>query len=166
MTISPDSASFIEKKRVENRLWRKSEFCGEKKLKHLVSLAADNRQGSTLARSRIASTALSLQGVLGPPVGPVPAPLPQEAPPTGSAILEPFEHTLHLFLASLSAGWSLEDSLMLWAPIDLGSYSRSGRTFFPGPSTPQSPSPVPARDERNVPLPSPCWVYHTTSQEG
>ncbi len=30
MTISPDSASFIEKKRVENRLWRKSEFLWRK----------------------------------------------------------------------------------------------------------------------------------------
>jgi hypothetical protein len=29
-TIFPDSASFIEKKRVENRLWRKVNFCGEK----------------------------------------------------------------------------------------------------------------------------------------
>jgi hypothetical protein len=25
-----DSATFLEKKRVENRLWRKSAFCGEK----------------------------------------------------------------------------------------------------------------------------------------
>jgi hypothetical protein len=31
MTISPYSASFIEKKRVENRLWRKSEFLWQKK---------------------------------------------------------------------------------------------------------------------------------------
>jgi hypothetical protein len=30
-SISPDSASFVEKKRVENRLWRKGEFCGENK---------------------------------------------------------------------------------------------------------------------------------------
>jgi hypothetical protein len=29
-TIFPDSVIFIEKKRVENRLWRKSAFCGEK----------------------------------------------------------------------------------------------------------------------------------------
>ena len=31
MLLSPDSASFIEKKRVENRLWRKSEFLWRKK---------------------------------------------------------------------------------------------------------------------------------------
>jgi hypothetical protein len=31
MTIFPDSASFIEKKRVENRLWRKSEFLWREK---------------------------------------------------------------------------------------------------------------------------------------
>jgi len=31
MMISPDSASFIEKKRVENRLWRKSKFLWRKK---------------------------------------------------------------------------------------------------------------------------------------
>ena len=29
-TIFLDSAAFIEKKRVENRLWRKSAFCSEK----------------------------------------------------------------------------------------------------------------------------------------
>ena len=29
-TIFPDSVVFIEKKRVENWLWRKSAFCGEK----------------------------------------------------------------------------------------------------------------------------------------
>jgi hypothetical protein len=29
-TIFLDSVIFIEKKRVENRLWRKSAFCGEK----------------------------------------------------------------------------------------------------------------------------------------
>jgi hypothetical protein len=29
-TIFSDSTIFIEKKRVENRLWRKSAFCGEK----------------------------------------------------------------------------------------------------------------------------------------
>ena len=29
-TIFPDSVIFIEKKRVENRVWRKSAFCGEK----------------------------------------------------------------------------------------------------------------------------------------
>ncbi len=33
MMISPDSASFVEKKRVENRLWRKSEFLWRKKNK-------------------------------------------------------------------------------------------------------------------------------------
>ncbi len=32
-TIFPDSAIFIEKKRVENRLWRKSEFLWRKKIK-------------------------------------------------------------------------------------------------------------------------------------
>ena len=31
MTIFPDSASFVEKKRLENRLWRKSEFLWRKK---------------------------------------------------------------------------------------------------------------------------------------
>ncbi len=35
-TIFPDSAIFIEKKRVENRLWRKSEFCGEKKYHNII----------------------------------------------------------------------------------------------------------------------------------
>jgi hypothetical protein len=29
-TIFPDSVIFIEKKRVENGVWRKSAFCGEK----------------------------------------------------------------------------------------------------------------------------------------
>ncbi len=29
-TIFPDSTTFIEKKRVENRWWRKNAFCGEK----------------------------------------------------------------------------------------------------------------------------------------
>jgi hypothetical protein len=40
-----DSATFIEKKRIENRMWRKSAFCGEKvnnagekKLIHPVNL--------------------------------------------------------------------------------------------------------------------------------
>jgi hypothetical protein len=30
LPIFPDSPIFIEKKRVENRFWRKSAFCGEK----------------------------------------------------------------------------------------------------------------------------------------
>jgi hypothetical protein len=36
MTISPDSASFIEKKRVENRLWRKSDFLWRKRNKTFI----------------------------------------------------------------------------------------------------------------------------------
>ena len=34
-TIFSDSAIFIEKKRVENRLWAKRKCCGQKKMHHL-----------------------------------------------------------------------------------------------------------------------------------
>jgi hypothetical protein len=36
-TIFPDSATFIEKKKIENRLWPKSEFLWPKKIKSLDS---------------------------------------------------------------------------------------------------------------------------------
>jgi hypothetical protein len=57
---------------------------------------------------------------------------------------------------------------MLWAPVDLCSYSRSGRTFFPGPRTPQSNSrdwaPTTVRSVTRAPSESPLSVYTSHGQ--
>ena len=42
-----------------------------------------------------------------------------------------------MFIASLAAGWSLSESISLWAPVHSGSFSASGKSFYPGPRTPQ-----------------------------
>ena len=67
----------------------------------------------------------------------LPLPVPEPAPVTPGALVT-FEHSSHMCMAALSAGWALPDALALWAPVHLGSFSASGRTFFPGPRTPQS----------------------------
>jgi hypothetical protein len=43
-------------------------------------------------------------------------------------------------LAAISSGWSVSESISLWSQTDLGHYSPSGRTFNPGPHTPQTPT--------------------------
>jgi hypothetical protein len=55
-------------------------------------------------------------------------------------ILQPFEHSTHMCLASMCAGWDLGESALMWARVQHGTFSPSGRTFFPGSRTPQSPS--------------------------
>jgi hypothetical protein len=51
-----------------------------------------------------------------------------------------FEHSSHMCLASISSGWSVSDSISLWSQTDLGHYSPSGKTFYLGPHTPQTPT--------------------------
>ncbi len=51
-TIFPDSAIFIEKKRVENRLWRKSEFLWRKK-----NISSSRTSGRQIASRSIPATA-------------------------------------------------------------------------------------------------------------
>ena len=60
------------------------------------------------------------------------------APRTGP--LQPLTSVSHLCTAALCAGWEISECVHMWARVDLGSFSHSGRTFLPGPRTPQSPT--------------------------
>ena len=94
---------------------------------------------ASLANTRCARLQALILGVIGGgPARDSPLPLPETAPVTPGALV-PFEHSSHMCMAALSAGWSLADALALWSPVHWGSFSASGRTFFPGPRTPQSP---------------------------
>ena len=80
-TIFPDSTIFIEKKRVENRLWRKSTFCGEKvknageKKMHHIRPSAGTRVPSPGCPASPATGRLHYQP------GPRPGRAPSTAPP-------------------------------------------------------------------------------------
>ena len=63
--------------------------------------------------------------------------IPMDPLPHHTACLQPFPHSSHMFLASLHAGWDLSEALALWSPVQLGSFSKHGKTFYPGPRTPQ-----------------------------
>ena len=117
----------------------------------------------TLAHARSTRLQASILGVIGgAPTRDLPLPVPETAPVTPGALV-PFEHSSHMCMAALSAGWSLHDALALWAPVHLGSFSTSGRTFFPGPRTPQSLpvtwSDVEARAITRAPGEAPLAVY-------
>ena len=46
--------------------------------------------------------------------------------------LPSFEHSTHMCLAALCDGWEMEECLALWARVQTGTFSSSGRTFRPG----------------------------------
>ena len=52
--------------------------------------------------------------------------------------LRPFGHASHMCLAALCNGWEMDETVRMWARVQHGTFSRSGRTFIPGPRTPQS----------------------------
>ena len=90
------------------------------------------------SQSRLASLALHIRSVTGPPPDHAqPAPTPERAP-TGPKALIQFEHSSHMCVAALCAGWEPAECTNMWARAQLGFYSKSGKTFFPGPRTPQS----------------------------
>ena len=90
--------------------------------------------------ARLTRLASALHSVLGPVTPPPAAPrITPERLPAHTAPLLAFEHTSHLFMASLAAGWPLRDALALWVPVGSGSFSDSGKSFYPGPRTPQQP---------------------------
>ena len=90
------------------------------------------------SQSRLASLALHIRSVAGPPPDHAqPAPIPERAPTRPKALIQ-FEHSSHMCVAALCAGWEPAECTNMWARAQLGSYSASGKTFFPGPRTPQS----------------------------
>ena len=120
-------------------------------------------RSASLAHARSIRLQARILGVIGgAPARDLPLPVPESAPVTPGALV-PFEHSSHMCMAALSAGWSLTDALALWAPVHLGSFSASGRTFFPGPRTPQSLpitwSDVEARAITRAPGEAPLAVY-------
>ena len=86
---------------------------------------------------RVAHLTSALRNILGPCPDAMqphstPEPLARQTAP-----LHLFEHSSHMFIASLATGWSLSDAISLWAPVQSGSFSASGKSFYPGPRTPQ-----------------------------
>ena len=96
---------------------------------------------------RMALLSTALLAILGPDSQPSPPPAQPERLPAHTAPLHLFEHASHMFIASLAAGWPLSNALSLWAPVQSGSFSASGKTFMPGPRTPQQPQLDPAECE-------------------
>ena len=47
--------------------------------------------------------------------------------------LPAFEHTTHMCMAALCDGWEVDECIRMWAQVHTGTFSRSGRTFRPGP---------------------------------
>jgi hypothetical protein len=93
-------------------------------------------------RPRLVRFLQSLASTLGTTEEPASAPtLSPEALPRDTAALQSFAHASHMFVASLHAGWPLAEALALWPPVQLGSFSKNGKTFYPGPRTPQQSFP-------------------------
>ena len=104
----------------------------------LALVTSARARAQTLAQARSARLSTLLLGVLGPTPASASVHLIPEPPPRRPGALVAFEHSSHMCMAALSAGWDLADALHLWSQVDLGRFSESGRTFLPGPATPQS----------------------------
>ncbi len=93
-------------------------------------------------RPRLVQFLQALARTLGNTEEPAAAPtLSPEALPRDTSALQPFAHASHIFVASLHAGWPLTEELTLWPPVQLGSFSKHGKTFYPGSRTPQQSLP-------------------------
>ena len=119
-------------------------------------------------QTRLASLAQQIRSVTGPgPEATGPLPVPEPAPRSPLALTQ-FEHASHMCVAALSAGWEPAECTTMWARVQLGSYSSSGKSFFPGPRTPQSSahdwSSVEARLITRAPGESPVAVYVSHGQ--
>ena len=68
-------------------------------------------------------------------------PLPVHPMPMDTTPLQPFPHASHMCIASLHAGWPLAEALTLWAHVHSGTFSKNGKSFYPGPRTPQQAPP-------------------------
>ena len=68
-------------------------------------------------------------------------PLPAHPMPMDTTPLQPFPHASHMCIASLHAGWPLAEALTLWAHVHSGTFSKNGKSFYPGPRTPQQAPP-------------------------
>ena len=90
------------------------------------------------AKSRLELVTSQLRAVTGPgPEEAFPAQIPEPVPRDPGA-LQSFEHATHMCLAALCDGWEVEECVQMWAQVQHGTFSKSGRTFIPGPRTPQS----------------------------
>ena len=99
------------------------------------AIPCDKRHRSRLDALKLALAALSGSGSRDSEDHRTPDPT-----PTGPGPLVPFPHTSHMCLAALGAGWELHECLQMWAQVNVGSFSTNGKSFFPGPRTPQSPT--------------------------
>ena len=117
---------------------------------------------------RRASVASQLRAVAdGGPGDPAPTRFPEPLPLSTSA-LQPLASISHLCTGALCAGWEIAECVHMWARVDLGSFSASGRTFIPGPRTPQSPSrdwaAVEVRTIPSSPGKEPIHIFISTGQ--
>ena len=109
------------------------EACELESLVVASAIPCDLRHQGRLVTLQRALAALSGSGVVEDATTRLPDPV-----PTGSGALVPFAHTSHMCLAALGAGWEMHECLRLWSQVHLGSFSSNGKSFFPGPRTPQS----------------------------
>lgn len=116
---------------------RRREACDLEALTNTSAIPCDRRHKGRLAALSVALAALSGSDRDDSAGSRLPDPA-----PIGPGALVPFPHTSHMCLAALGAGWELHECLQIWAQVDLGSFSKNGKTFFPGPRTPQSQPPV------------------------
>ena len=103
------------------------------------ALAQTPRVRHPCASARAALVDEQIRSIAGPgPEADAPRLLP-EPPLRAPGPLELFEHASHMCMASLCDGWEMDQTVRMWARVQLGTFSKSGRTFIPGPRTPQSP---------------------------
>ena len=126
------------------------EACDLEALAVASAIPCDPRHKGQLVTLQRALAALSGSGVTEAPDPRLP-----DAAPMGPGALVPFAHTSHMCLAALGAGWEMRECLQLWSQVNLGSFSSNGKSFFPGPRTPQSTPRSWSSIEVRSPLPAP-----------
>jgi hypothetical protein len=103
----------------------------------LPSLSASKHPHAGSRRALISAQLLSVTDSC--PGESAPATVPEPLP-LRTRSLEALGSSSHLCTAALCAGWEIADGVQMWAQVDLGSFSASGRTFIPGPRSPQAPA--------------------------
>jgi hypothetical protein len=93
------------------------------------------------ATPRLAAFLQTLAATIGTVPSESPPHLPTHPMTPGTAALQPFPHASHMCIASLHAGWPLAEAIDLWAHVHLGTFSKNGKSFYPGPRTPQQGPP-------------------------
>jgi hypothetical protein len=108
-------------------------------LEFVAALTTSTPSRHPHAKSCLDLVTSQLHAVTGPgPEESFPA-LTPEPVPRGPGALQSFEHATHMCLAALCDGWEVGDCVQMWSQVQHGTFSKSGRTFIPGPRTPQSP---------------------------